>query len=53
MSEPRNHQLTIRIPRRLRRALDQEAERERRTVADIINIVLEDRYPRRREAHSR
>ena len=45
MREPRDQQITIRIPTRIRAALEQEADHERRTVADIINLALEARYP--------
>lgn len=41
----RNSQLTIRIPRRIRDALDAQASREHRTVADVVNNMLEERYP--------
>ena len=41
----RDHQLTIRIPQRLRDELETEADRDHRSVADIINIMLEQRYP--------
>ena len=43
--EHRDHQLTIRIPQRIRDALDAQAEAERRTVADVLNNLLEERYP--------
>ena len=43
--ELRNHQLTIRIPRRIRDAINAQAEAERRTVADIVNNVLAAQYP--------
>jgi len=45
VAEPRDHQLTIRIPQRIRDAIDAQAEAERRTTADIINNILEERYP--------
>jgi hypothetical protein len=45
--EKRDHQLTIRIPKRLREALDREAEADRRSAADIVVNLLEDRYGRR------
>lgn len=41
----RNSQLTIRIPQRIREALDAQASRERRTVADVVNRMLEEHYP--------
>lgn len=40
----RDAQLTIRIPRRLRDAIGAQAEAERRTIADVLNNLLEDRY---------
>jgi hypothetical protein len=46
-AEKRDQQLTIRIPRRLREALDREAEADRRSAADIVVIMLEERYGRR------
>jgi hypothetical protein len=45
LQEPRNHQLTIRIPRRLRQALDEQAARESSSVADVLNNLLALRYP--------
>lgn len=42
--ELRDAQLTIRIPRRLRNAIGAQAEAERRTIADVLNNLLEDRY---------
>jgi len=46
-AEKRDHQLTIRIPKRLREALDREAEADHRSAADIVVIMLEERYRRR------
>ena len=43
--ELRDHQLTIRIPKRIRVAIDEHAERERRTVADVVNNALAALYP--------
>jgi hypothetical protein len=43
--EPRDHQLTIRIPQRIREAIEADATTEGRTVADIVNNVLAARYP--------
>jgi hypothetical protein len=43
--ELRDHQLTIRIPQRIRDALEAQADEERRTVADVINNLLEEHYP--------
>jgi hypothetical protein len=44
-TEARDHQLTIRIPKRMRAALEIEATHERRTVADVVNDMLAARYP--------
>jgi hypothetical protein len=43
--ELRDHQLTIRIPQRIRDALDAQAEAERRTVAAVLNNILAKLYP--------
>lgn len=43
--ELRDHQLSARIPRRIFTLLEKQAEAERRTVADVINNLLEERYP--------
>jgi hypothetical protein len=43
--EPRDHQLTIRIPLRIREAIEADATTEGRTVADVVNNVLAARYP--------
>ncbi len=43
--ELRDSQLTIRIPRRLRAAIDARAERERRSVADVLNNLIEESFP--------
>jgi len=48
-TEPRDHQLTIRIPQRIRDAIDAQADAERRTAADVINNILEERYPAARD----
>lgn len=42
--EKREAQITIRIPQYLRDALDAEAARERRSIADLVIFALEDRY---------
>jgi predicted HicB family RNase H-like nuclease len=47
LADKRDHQLTIRIPKRLREALDREAAADRRSVADIVVNMLEDRYGKR------
>jgi hypothetical protein len=43
--ELRDNQLTIRIPQRIRDMVEEQAARERRTVADVINNLLDERYP--------
>jgi len=43
--EPRDNQLTIRIPQRIRDEIEVQAEAERRSVADVINNALEKLYP--------
>jgi predicted HicB family RNase H-like nuclease len=43
--EPRDYQLTIRIPRRIRAALKAQAEHEHRSVADVVNNILAGRFP--------
>jgi hypothetical protein len=43
--EPRDHQLTLRIPQRIRKALDAQAKAERRSLADVLNNLLIERYP--------
>jgi hypothetical protein len=43
--ERRDHQLTIRIPQRIRDAIGAEAEAERRSVADVVNNILAGRFP--------
>src|SRR5262249_36096914 len=45
MTEPRDYQLTIRIPRRVYDELESEANRDHRSIADVVNIMLEQRYP--------
>lgn len=42
--ERRDEQLTIRIPKRIREALEAQADQERRSVADVINNLLEEYY---------
>lgn len=44
-TEPRDYQLTIRIPKRVYDELESEAHRDRRSIADVVNIMLEQRYP--------
>ena len=43
--EPRNHQLTLRIPQRIRDAIDARADHEHRSVADVINNILSESFP--------
>jgi hypothetical protein len=44
--ELRDYQMTIRIPTRLYQALEKQADVERRSIADVVNNVLEKVYPR-------
>jgi hypothetical protein len=46
--ETRDSQLTIRIPQRLRDAIDRECESEQRTAADVVVLALEERYGAKR-----
>jgi predicted HicB family RNase H-like nuclease len=50
VKELRDHQLTIRIPRRIRKILNVQAAGEQGSVADVINNLLAQRYPARRGA---
>lgn len=43
--EPRDSQITIRIPARVRDAIEQEAERDHRSISDVICMMLNHRYP--------
>ena len=43
--ERRDHQLSIRIPQRIRDAIAVQAEHERRSVADVVNNMLAEQYP--------
>ena len=43
--ERRDHQLTIRIPQRIRDAIGAQADKEQRSVADVVNNVLTAQYP--------
>lgn len=42
--ERRGHQLSVRITKRLYQALSKQAETERRSIADIVNIRLDDSF---------
>lgn len=44
----RSSQLTVRIPKRFLVELKATAERERRSVSDVVNIILEARYADRK-----
>lgn len=46
----RDYQISIRIPEVMHKSLETEAYNTRRTIADIINLMLEDRYPANRPA---
>ena len=48
MPEPRDCQLTIRLPQRLRDAIDREAEASMRSAADVVVLALEERYGAKR-----
>ena len=43
-TEIRDAQLTVRIPKRLRLALERDADEHRRTLADILCGLLERQY---------
>jgi hypothetical protein len=43
--ERRNHQLSIRIPRRVWEAIEAQAERERRTASDVVNNIFAGSFP--------
>lgn len=45
--ERRDERITIRIPSSLREALDREAEAQRRSVADVVTIILTDALAKR------
>jgi predicted HicB family RNase H-like nuclease len=51
--EQRDHQMTVRIPKRIHGLIRVQAEDERRSVADIINHVLAAYYSARGVARSR
>jgi hypothetical protein len=44
-SNRRDHQLTIRIPQRIRDAIAAQADAERRSLADVLNNIFEELYP--------
>lgn len=48
MLEPRDCQLTLRLPQRLRDAIDREAEATMRSAADVVVLALEERYGAKR-----
>lgn len=43
----RDDRITIRLPSSLRQAIQREADRDRRTLADMIVIALEARFAKR------
>lgn len=47
--ELRDAKLTIRLPSALLEAIKREADRDRRSVADVIVFTLEDRFAKRRK----
>jgi hypothetical protein len=40
----RDTRLSVRVPHVLKQAIEREAERDRRTVADVVIIALEARF---------
>jgi len=44
--ERRDVQISIRIPKRVVKAIDREADDSRRSRADVLNLILDQRYPR-------
>lgn len=48
MPESRDCQLTLRLPQRLRAAIDREAEATMRSAADVVVLALEERYGAKR-----
>jgi predicted DNA-binding protein len=48
--EHRDHQMTIRIPQRIRDLIDAQADNERRSAADIVNNILEEHYSAARDS---
>jgi len=51
--ERRDHQISIRIPRRIREAIAAQAVAERRSFADVVNNIFEQHFPAPRNARSR
>jgi hypothetical protein len=47
--ERRDEKITIRLPGSLLKAIEAEAERDRRSVADVVVLALEDRFAKRRK----
>ena len=48
--EQRKHQMTIRIPERIRDLIKVQADDERRTAADVVNNILVAHYSARGNA---
>ena len=46
-TELRETRLSVRVPLALKQAIEREAERDRRTVADVVIMTLEARFIRR------
>lgn len=46
-TERRTTRLSVRVPESLKVALEREAERDRRTLADVVIILLEDALAKR------
>lgn len=45
LSELRDHQLTVRIPMRIRKHLNARAKSEKCSLADVVNHLLLERFP--------
>ena len=43
----RDARITVRIPSALKNALEREAERDRRSIADVLIFILEERFAKR------
>jgi hypothetical protein len=49
----RDTRLSVRVPTALKAAIEREAERDQRTVADVVIIALEAAFLRRSRSSSR
>ena len=52
-SERRTTRLSVRVPESLKIALEREAERDQRTLADVVNIMLTEGLAKRRRKGSK